>query len=355
MASRVVGRKVTGRHDPSRWAPMQPTDRRLANAIRALAMDAVEAADSGHPGLPMGMADAAVGAVQPPCRNSIPADPHWPDRDRFILSAGHGSMLLYSVLYLTGYKQPTIEDIEHFRQLGSPVRRASRKLRDAGDRNVSARPAWPGRRQCGRHGDRRASFERASTATIWSTITPWCIAGDGCLMEGINHEAVGLAGHLKLGRLILMWDDNRITIDGPTDCVAQREYARAVRRRAAGTRSNAMASTPRMSSRALDRGQGRSAAEPGPLPHDHRLWCARQTGHRRCPWLRRWAPKKSPRPATCSTGMFQPFEIPDDVRQGRGWPSASAAPRRARDLGACVSGASEKKEDFLGEAGGQAR
>ena len=96
-----------------------PTQRRLANAIRALAMDAVEAAIGGHPGMPMGMADAATALFTRHLKYD-PADPHWPDRDRFVLSAGHGSMLLYALLYLTGYEQPTIEDIKLFRQLGSP-------------------------------------------------------------------------------------------------------------------------------------------------------------------------------------------------------------------------------------------
>ena len=99
---------------------MQPTQRRLANAIRALAMDAVEAANSGHPGMPMGMADAATALFTRHLKFD-PADPDWPDRDRFILSAGHGSMLIYALLYLTGYERPTMDDIKRFRQLGSPT------------------------------------------------------------------------------------------------------------------------------------------------------------------------------------------------------------------------------------------
>src|SRR5512142_3506140 len=97
---------------------MQPTDRSLANAIRALAMDAVEAANSGHPGMPMGMADAATALFTKHLKFDA-ADPHWPDRDRFVLSAGHGSMLIYSLLYLTGYERPTLDEIKRFRQLGS--------------------------------------------------------------------------------------------------------------------------------------------------------------------------------------------------------------------------------------------
>ena len=117
---------------------MQPTQRRLANAIRALAMDAVEAANSGHPGMPMGMADAATALFTRHLKFDA-SDPHWPDRDRFILSAGHGSMLIYALLYLTGYERPTLDEIRRFRQLGRPPR---------GTPRISSCPAWkspPGR------------------------------------------------------------------------------------------------------------------------------------------------------------------------------------------------------------------
>src|SRR5207248_4650568 len=122
-AERLTGQRARAgpesRGEPHKRSIMQPTDRRLANAIRALAMDAVEAANSGHPGMPMGMADAATALFTRHLKFDA-ADPRWPDRDRFILSAGHGSMLIYSLLYLTGYEQPTLDDIKRFRQLGSP-------------------------------------------------------------------------------------------------------------------------------------------------------------------------------------------------------------------------------------------
>ena len=121
---------------------MQPTDRRLANAIRGLAMDAVEAANSGHPGMPMGMADAATALFTRHLKFDA-ADPRWPDRDRFILSAGHGSMLIYALLYLTGYERPTLDDIKHFRQLGSPDRRPSGEFRAC--RASRSRPVRSGR------------------------------------------------------------------------------------------------------------------------------------------------------------------------------------------------------------------
>ena len=191
---------------------MQPTDRRLANAIRALAMDAVEAANSGHPGMPMGMADAATALFTRHLKFDA-ADPHWPDRDRFILSAGHGSMLLYSLLYLTGYERPTLDDIKRFRQLGSPCAGHPENFELPGV-EVTTGPLGQGLAMA----VGMAIAERHLNAIYGDELVDhrtFVIAGDGCLMEGVNHEAVGLAGHLELGRLIVFWDDNNITIDGP--------------------------------------------------------------------------------------------------------------------------------------------
>ena len=194
---------------------MQPTQRRLANAIRALAMDAVEAANSGHPGMPMGMADAATALFTKHLKFD-PADPHWPDRDRFVLSAGHGSMLIYALLYLTGYARPTLDDIKRFRQLGSA--RAPATPRTSSCRGSRSPPDRWGRAWRWRSGWRSPSgTSTPSTATSWSTTGPSSSPATADLMEGVNHEAVGLAGHLKLGRLIVLWDDNSITIDGSTD------------------------------------------------------------------------------------------------------------------------------------------
>jgi transketolase len=193
---------------------MQPSDRRLANAIRALAMDAVEAANSGHPGMPMGMADAATALFTRHLKFDA-SDPHWPDRDRFILSAGHGSMLIYALLYLTGYERPTLDDIKHFRQLGSPTAGHPENFELAGV-EVTTGPLGQGVAMA----VGEAIAERHLNAIYGDDLVDhrtFVIAGDGCLMEGINHEAVGLAGHLKLGRLIVLWDDNSITIDGSTE------------------------------------------------------------------------------------------------------------------------------------------
>ena len=193
---------------------MQPTQRRLANAIRALAMDAVEAANSGHPGMPMGMADAATALFTKHLKFD-PADPHWPDRDRFVLSAGHGSMLLYALLHLTGYQRPTIEDIRNFRQLGSPCAGHPENFELAGIETTTGPLGQGFAAAVG-----MAIAERHLNAVYGDELVDhrtFVVAGDGCLMEGVNHEAVGLAGHLKLGRLIVLWDDNKITIDGSTD------------------------------------------------------------------------------------------------------------------------------------------
>jgi transketolase len=192
---------------------LQPTQRRLANAIRALAMDAVEAANSGHPGMPMGMADAATALFTRHLKFD-PKDPHWPDRDRFVLSAGHGSMLIYALLYLTGYEKPTIDDIKNFRQLGSPCAGHPENFELPGV-EVTTGPLGQGFAMA----VGMAIAERHLNAIYGDDLVDhrtYVIAGDGDLMEGVNHEAAGIAGNLKLGRLIVLWDDNRITIDGST-------------------------------------------------------------------------------------------------------------------------------------------
>ncbi len=185
----------------------------LANAIRALSMDAVEAANSGHPGMPMGMADVATQLFTRHLKYD-PADPKWPDRDRFVLSAGHGSMLIYALLYLTGYARPTINDIRNFRQLGSPCAGHPENFELEGIECTTG-PLGQGLAMA----VGMAIAERHLNAGFGDALVDhrtWVIAGDGCLMEGINHEAIGLAGHLKLGRLNVLWDDNKITIDGAT-------------------------------------------------------------------------------------------------------------------------------------------
>lgn len=192
---------------------MPVSDRQLADAIRMLAVDAVEAANSGHPGMPMGMADAATVLFKDYVKFDASA-PDWADRDRFVLSAGHGSMLIYAVLHLTGYVRPTLADLRNFRQLNSPCAGHPENFELAGVETTTG-PLGQGLATA----VGMAIAERHLNAVFGDELVDhrtWVIAGDGCLMEGINHEAIGLAGHLGLGRLIVLWDDNRITIDGPT-------------------------------------------------------------------------------------------------------------------------------------------
>ncbi|MEQ1687578.1 MAG: transketolase [Sphingopyxis sp.] len=192
---------------------MPVESRQLANALRILAMDAVEAANSGHPGMPMGMADVATALFTRYLKYDAHA-PKWADRDRFVLSAGHGSMLLYGLLHLSGYARPTMEDIRHFRALHSPCAGHPENTELEGVECTTG-PLGQGLAMA----VGMAVAERHLNAEFGDDLVDhrtWVIAGDGCLMEGVNHEAIGLAGHLKLGRMTVLWDDNRITIDGAT-------------------------------------------------------------------------------------------------------------------------------------------
>jgi transketolase len=187
--------------------------RDMANAIRALAMDAVQQADSGHPGMPMGMADVATVLFTKFLKFDA-SDPHWPDRDRFILSAGHGSMLLYSLLYLTGYADMTLDELKRFRQLGSRTA-GHPEYGHASGIETTTGPLGQGLgNSVGFAFTERLLAERFGRDIV--DHYTYVIAGDGCLMEGIGQEAVTLAGHLGLGRLIVLFDDNSISIDGPT-------------------------------------------------------------------------------------------------------------------------------------------
>jgi transketolase len=186
--------------------------RTLANAIRGLSIDAVEAAKSGHPGLPLGMADVATVLFSKFLKYD-PKDPAWPDRDRFVLSAGHGSMLLYSLLYLTGYPGMTLDDIKSFRKLGSPCAGHPEHGHAPGIETTTGPLGQGIANAVG-----MALAERILNARFGDELVnhkTYVIASDGDLMEGISHEAIGLAGHLKLAHLIVLYDDNNITIDGP--------------------------------------------------------------------------------------------------------------------------------------------
>jgi transketolase len=325
---------------------MQPTDRRLANAIRALAMDAVEAANSGHPGMPMGMADAATALFTRHLKFD-PADPHWPDRDRFVLSAGHGSMLIYALLYLTGYEQPTLDDIRRFRQLGSPCAGHPENFELPGV-EVTTGPLGQGVAMA----VGMAIAERHLNAVYGDELVDhrtFVIAGDGDLMEGVNHEAVGLAGHLKLGRLIVLWDDNEITIDGSTGLSRSEDVI--ARHQAAGWHTN--------SCNGLDAGQvSRAIEEALADPRPSLIRCKTIIGF--------GAPNKQGTAATHGAALgkdevaaarielgwdLPPFEVPNDVLSTWRAFGARGASERASWIERLE--ASGGKDEFLARVSGK--
>jgi transketolase len=195
----------------------------MANAIRALAMDAVEKAKCGHPGMPMGMADVATVLFTRFLKFDATA-PDWPDRDRFVLSAGHGSMLLYALLFLTGFPGMTLEELKNFRQLGSKTA-GHPEFGHAPGIETTTGPLGQGLGNA----VGMALAERLLNARFGDGIVDhftYVIASDGDLMEGVGHEAASLAGHLKLNRLIVLFDDNRVTIDGPTSLALSDDHVK---------------------------------------------------------------------------------------------------------------------------------
>ena len=191
-----------------------PERKDMANAVRALSMDAVEAARSGHPGMPMGMADAATALFADHLKFDAAA-PDWPDRDRFVLSAGHGSMLIYALLHLTGYADMTMDQLRNFRQVGA-ITAGHPEAGHAGGIETTTGPLGQGLANA----VGMAMAEHHLAAVHGRDLVDhhtYVIAGDGCLMEGVSHEAASMAGHMGLGRLIVLFDDNGISIDGSTD------------------------------------------------------------------------------------------------------------------------------------------
>jgi transketolase len=323
-----------------------PTQRRLANAIRALAMDAVEAANSGHPGMPMGMADAATALFTRHLKHD-PSNPNWPDRDRFVLSAGHGSMLIYALLHLTGYARPTIDDIRNFRQLSSPCAGHPENFMLDGVETTTG-PLGQGLATA----VGMAIAERHLNSVYGDDLVDhrtWVIAGDGCLMEGIHHEAAGLAGHLKLGRLIVLWDDNRITIDGSTD-LSRNEDVMA-RHAAMGWHT---VECDGMDSAKVSKAIEEACADMRPSL----IRCKTIIGY--------GAPNKQGTSATHGAALGadevaaarkelgwsdEPFVIPDDV--AKGWREAGARSAKARAEWHRRLDASDKKAQFLAQIEGK--
>ncbi len=185
----------------------------LANALRVLSMDAVQAANSGHPGMPMGMADVSVVLFRDFLRFSA-NNPNWHNRDRFVLSAGHGSMLLYSLLHLTGYADFTLDEIKNFRQMGSRTAGHPEYGHGLGIETTTGPLGQGIANACGMALAEQLLVDEYGDDLI--NHRTWVIAGDGCLMEGISHEAASLAGHLRLNKLTILFDDNGISIDGKT-------------------------------------------------------------------------------------------------------------------------------------------
>src|SRR5262249_2784145 len=205
------------------------SDKELANSIRALAMDAVEAAKSGHPGMPRGMAEIAVALGRRPLRHN-PANPAWPNRDRFVLSNGHGSMLLYSLLHLTGYALP-IEELKRFRQLGSKTPGHPERGCAPGVETTTGPLGQGISNAVGMALAERllaAEFNRPGHEIVEHFT--YAFMGDGCMMEGVSHEACALAGTLGLGKLIAVYDDNGISIDSDKGQIRQ-WYTDDVRKR----------------------------------------------------------------------------------------------------------------------------
>ena len=285
-----------------------PSRRDLANAIRALSMDAVQQANSGHPGAPMGMADIAEVLWRDYLKHN-PSNPLWADRDRFVLSNGHGSMLIYSLLHLTGYDL-SIDDLKNFRQLHSKTPGHPEAFHTPGvETTTGPRRAWPmpwawrWRKSVG------ARFNRPEHEIVnhWT----WVLAGDGCLMEGISHEVASLAGTLKLGKLVVLYDDNGISIDGQVDGWFTDD---TVQRSSLWLACGCRCRWPRSRCHpAGHRGRPRGGApQPDLLPDHHRLRSPNKAGKRAC-MARPWA-EEITATRKALDWPHEPFEVPAAIK-----------------------------------------
>ncbi len=315
-------------------------EKMMANAIRALAMDAIQAANSGHPGAPMGLADVAT-VLFNRFVNIDPSADKWPDRDRFVMSAGHGSMLVYAINHLLGYDDMDMEQIRNFRQLG--YRTAGHpEYGHAKGIEVTTGPLGQGistavgmalaeRMANARHGDDLVNHYT------------YVIAGDGCLMEGISHEAIDFAGHLGLGRMIVLWDDNRITIDGSTSVSTSMDQqarfeaagwhvqsvdghdneaiAAAIEAARAVTDKPSMIACRTIIGFGAPNKQGTSATHGAPLGEEEIAAARKELG---------WD--------------YPPFEVPDEVYAD--WHAIAARGKAAREAWEARLAASPKREAF---------
>ena len=311
----------------------------MANAIRALAMDAVQAANSGHPGMPMGMADVAT-VLWSQFLKFDPAAPRWADRDRFVLSAGHGSMLVYALLYLSGYDSPTIGDIRDFRQLGSVCAGHPENFLIPG---VECTTGPLGQGVAMAVG--MAMAERHLNAVFGNDLVDhktWVIAGDGCLMEGINHEAVGLAGTLGLGRLNVLWDDNRITIDGDASLSTSEDVV--ARYRASGWH---VTTCDGHDFADIARALAEAAADPRPSLVACRTLIGKGAPNKEGGHNVHGSPLGADEVAATRTNLgwdWAPFEIPDDVLTA--WRATGARGAAAHAVWEAKAASSPQRSEF---------
>ena len=296
---------------------------RMANAIRALAMDAVEQAKSGHPGLPMGAADIAT-VLFTQVLKFDPADPNWPDRDRFVLSAGHGSMLLYALLHLLGYEAMTIDQIKNFRQLGSMTPGHPENFITPGIETTTG-PLGQGLANA----VGMAIAERHLAAEFGDDVVDhptYVLASDGDLMEGISQEAIALAGHLKLNKLIVLFDDNGISIDGPlslSDSVDQ-----VKRFEAAGWNAIADRRPRSRGHRGRDReGEDVRPADDDRLQDHHRLRRADQGRQVERAWL---AARRRRDQGRAREARLERCAVRDSRRRADAWRAAGQRSKAAR-------------------------
>ena len=302
-------------------------------------MDAVEKAKSGHPGMPMGMADVATVLFQRFMKFDA-SRPDWPDRDRFVLSAGHGSMLLYALLYLLGYPGMGREELENFRQLGSPTAGHPEYGHAAGVETTTG-PLGQGLATA----VGMAIAERLSAARFGDDLVDhftYVLAGDGCLMEGVSHEAIDLAGHLKLSKLIVLWDDNSISIDGPTSLATSTDQI--ARFAAAGWHvAQSTAMIPRRSRRRSPPRRPTRGLRSSPAAR-HRLWRARPSRARNAATARRSARRRSTRRARRSAGRMRLSNFQTTFCDA--WRAAGRRGATAREAWEARRAASPKGADF---------